>query len=31
MLNEGEDITEVVRDLGISESTWNRWRNQYGA
>jgi putative transposase len=30
MLNEGKDIAEVVRHLGIAESTWNRWRNQYG-
>ena len=30
MLNEGKDITEVVRHLGIAESTWNRWRAQYG-
>ena len=25
MLNEGTDITEVVRHLGIAETTWNRW------
>ncbi len=30
MLNEGKAITEVMRHLGIAESTWNRWRNQYG-
>jgi hypothetical protein len=30
MLNEGRDIAEVVHHLGIAESTWNRWRNQYG-
>jgi Mrp family chromosome partitioning ATPase/uncharacterized protein involved in exopolysaccharide biosynthesis len=30
MLNEGEDFTEVVRRLGITESTWDRWRNTYG-
>ncbi len=30
LLNEGKDITEVVRHLGIAESTWNRWRSQYG-
>jgi len=29
MLNEGKDITEVVRHVGIAESTWNRWRSQY--
>jgi len=26
LLNEGKDITEVVRHLEIAESTWNRWR-----
>ena len=30
LLNEGKDITEVVRHLEIAESTWNRWRSQYG-
>ena len=30
MLNEGKDLTEVPRHLEIAESTWNRWRNQYG-
>lgn len=30
MLNEGKDITEVVRHLEIAESTWTRWRSQYG-
>jgi transposase-like protein len=30
LLNEGKDLTEVVRHLGIAESTWNRWRSQYG-
>jgi putative transposase len=30
LLNEGQDLAEVVRQLGIAESTWNRWRNQYG-
>ena len=30
LLNEGMDITEVVRQLEIAESTWNRWRAQYG-
>ena len=30
ILNEGKDLTEVLRHLEISESTWNRWRNQYG-
>ena len=30
MLGEGTDMTEVLRRLEIAESTWNRWRNQYG-
>jgi len=30
MLNEGSDLTEVLCQLEIAESTWNRWRNQYG-
>ena len=30
MLNEGTDLIEVLRHLEISESSWNRWRAQYG-
>lgn len=30
LLNDGEDSTEVLRTLEISEATWNRWRAQYG-
>ncbi len=30
MLNAGNDLAEVLRHLAIAESTWNRWRNQYG-
>ena len=30
LLNEGKDMTEVLRQVEITESTWNRWRNQYG-
>ncbi len=30
LLNEGKDLTEVVRHLEIAEGTWNRWRSQYG-
>ena len=30
LLNEGRDLTEVLRHLEVSEATWNRWRNQYG-
>ncbi len=30
LLNEGKDLTQVLRHLEISEATWNRWRSQYG-
>jgi len=30
MLNEGADLTEVLRHLEVSESSWHRWRAQYG-
>jgi putative transposase len=30
LLNEGKDMTEVIRHLEVSEASWNRWRNQYG-
>jgi putative transposase len=30
LLNEGKELTEVIRHLEVSEGTWNRWRNQYG-
>ena len=30
LLAEGKDLAEVLRQLEIAESTWNRWRNQYG-
>ena len=30
LLNEGQDLAEVLRHLEITESTWSRWRNQYG-
>ncbi len=30
LLNEGQDIAEVLRHLEVSESSWNRWRAQYG-
>jgi putative transposase len=30
MLNEGHDLVEVLRHLEVSESSWNRWRAQYG-
>ncbi len=30
LLNDGKDLTEVLRHLEVSEATWNRWGNQYG-
>jgi hypothetical protein len=30
LLGEGKDLAEVLRELEVSESSWNRWRNQYG-
>jgi putative transposase len=30
LLGEGKTIDEVARQLEITESTWHRWRNQYG-
>ena len=30
LLGEGQNIEEVSRHLEITESTWHRWRNQYG-
>ena len=30
LLGEGKTVDEVVRHLEITESTWHRWRNQYG-
>lgn len=29
-LASGSTIPEVARDLGISEATYHRWKNQYG-
>lgn len=29
-LNGGQTIAQVVQRLGVSEQTFNRWRNQYG-
>ena len=31
LLNDGKDMTEVLRLLEVTESTWNRWRNQVRA
>ena len=30
LLGEGKSVEEVARHLEITESTWHRWRNQYG-
>ena len=30
LLNQGEELTEVCRQLEIAESTWHRWKAQYG-
>ena len=30
LLNEGQELTEVLRHLEVTEATFNRWRAQYG-
>jgi putative transposase len=30
LLNAGNDLVEVCRQLEIAESTWHRWKSQYG-
>jgi putative transposase len=30
MLGEGKTIPEAAKELGISEQSYHRWRNQYG-
>jgi transposase-like protein len=30
LLGQGQSLEEVARHLEITESTWHRWRNQYG-
>jgi putative transposase len=30
LLGEGKPIEEVCRELEVTESTFHRWRNQYG-
>ena len=30
LLNEGATVAEVARQFGITETTWHRWKNQYG-
>jgi putative transposase len=29
-LASGSTVTEVARELGISEATYHRWKNRYG-
>lgn len=31
LLAQGADTAEVARQLGVSEQTYFRWRNQFGA
>ncbi len=30
MLAEQKGIAEIAKELGVSENTYHRWRNQYG-
>ena len=30
LLNEGSTVAEVARQLGVTETTWYRWKNTYG-
>ena len=30
MLEEGTDVAEVCRTLGVAQQTYYRWRNQFG-
>jgi len=30
LLAEGKDLAAVCRELGVSEPTYHRWRNQFG-
>ena len=30
LLNHGQDLAEVCRQLAIAESTWHRWKSQFG-
>jgi transposase-like protein len=30
LLGEGKDVADVCRELGVSEQTYYRWRNQFG-
>jgi transposase-like protein len=30
LLSSGATVTDVARELGVSEATYHRWRNRYG-
>jgi len=30
LLNAGRSLGQVIQHLGVSEATYQRWRNQYG-
>ncbi len=30
LMAEGKDVAAVCRELGVSEQTYHRWRNQFG-
>ncbi|MDT5334076.1 MAG: putative transposase [Mycobacterium sp.] len=30
LLAEGKDLAAVCREMGVSEATYHRWRNQFG-
>ena len=30
LVGQGQSLAEVCRHLEITESTWHRWKNQYG-
>ena len=30
-ISEGKTVAEVVRELGVSEQTYYRWRKEYGS
>ena len=30
MLGEQKGVAEIAKELGVSENTYHRWRNQYG-
>ena len=30
LLNQGQELAEICRHLEIAESTWHRWKAQYG-